>query len=265
MERSLHMRDVCTFDEISSADADTVGGKALSLGCLTQAGLAVPPGFCVTTVAYRRLRGQSLHDDLALCTAITAAYRELGEGPVAVRSSATMEDSSAASFAGQQETLVGVTGEAAVLDAVGRCWASLNSERALAYRRRQGVDDQGLAMAVVVQRLVPAAVAGVLFTRDPLDPEGQRMLVEASWGLGESVVSGRVTPDRFQLDWKTGAVLQKHLSPLPASIPPPVAQDTPQRSQPIAPADLLALLVRPPGVADRHLVYAAVAPRDLRR
>ena len=95
--------------------------------------------------------------------------------------------------------------------AVGRCWASLDTERAVAYRKRQGVSDEGLAMAVVVQRLVPAEVAGVLFTRDPLDAEGRRMLVEASWGLGESVVSGRVTPDRFHIDRDTGAVLERHV------------------------------------------------------
>ena len=116
------------------------------------------------------------------------------------------------SFAGQQETFLGVQGDDDVCTAVGRCWASLDTERAVAYRRHQGVSDDGLAMAVVVQRLVPAEVAGVLFTRDPLDAEGRRMLVEASWGLGESVVSGRVTPDRFHIDRDTGAVLERHIN-----------------------------------------------------
>src|SRR5919206_3460238 len=96
--------------------------------------------------------------------------------------------------------------------AIEQCWSSLDSERAVAYRRRQGLRDEGLAMAVVVQRLVPAEVAGVLFTRDPLDPSGRRMLVEASWGLGEGVVSGRVTPDRFHLDRDTGRVLEKQVA-----------------------------------------------------
>src|SRR5206468_1519482 len=129
----------------------------------------------------------------------------------AVRSSATAEDGAVTSFAGQQETILGVSGEAALLDAIERCWASLNTERAVAYRRRQGVAEDGLAMAVVIQRLVESEVSGVLFTRDPLDAEGRRMLVEASWGLGESVVSGAVTPDRFYLEPQTGAVLERQL------------------------------------------------------
>jgi pyruvate,water dikinase len=190
------MSDLRTFTEIGPSDADAVGGKGLSLALLTGAGLPIPPGFCITSMAYRRLRGQSPRDDPQFARALTDAYRQLGGGPVAVRSSATAEDGAVTSFAGQQETYLGVNGEEALLDAIGRCWASLDSERAVAYRRKQGVAESGLAMAVVVQRLVPAEVSGVLFTLDPLDPEGRRMLVEASWGLGESVVSGRVTPER---------------------------------------------------------------------
>ncbi len=206
------MNDLRTFEEIGPGDVDAVGGKGLSLALLTGAGLPVPPGFCVTSAAHRRLRGQSPQDDAGLASGIAEAYRRLGEGPVAVRSSATAEDGAVISFAGQQETILGVTGVTAVLDAIAACWASLDSERAVAYRRRQGVDEGGLAMAVVVQRLVPAEVAGVLFTLDPLDPGGKRMLVEASWGLGESVVSGRVTPDRFQVDRDTSAVVERHVA-----------------------------------------------------
>ncbi|HJT78318.1 MAG TPA: PEP/pyruvate-binding domain-containing protein, partial [Gemmataceae bacterium] len=191
---------------------DAVGGKGQSLGVLSRAGLPVPPGFCITSAAYRRLAGRSLQDEPELAAAIADAYRRLGGGAVAVRSSATAEDGAVTSFAGQQETVLGVTGEAALLDAVGRCWQSLHSERAVAYRRHQGIDDRGLAMAVVVQRFVPAEVAGVLFTRDPLDAEGRRMLVEASWGVGEVVVSGQVTPDRYHLDRTTGAVLDRHVA-----------------------------------------------------
>jgi pyruvate,water dikinase len=205
------MTELRTFDEITPADGDSVGGKGLSLGLMASAGLPVPPGFCVTSDAFRRWRGQSLTDGHELGRRIAEAYRILGGGPVAVRSSATAEDGSAASFAGQQETFLGVEGDDPVCAAVVRCWASLDSERAVAYRKRQGVSDEGLAMAVVVQRLVPAEVAGVLFTRDPLDAEGRRMLVEASWGLGESVVSGRVTPDRFHLDRDAGTVLERHV------------------------------------------------------
>ena len=206
------MRDVLHFGEITDADAGRVGGKGLSLARLAAAGLPVPPGFVATTDAYRRLRdGTDGRGDHDFNGAVREAYQQLGGGPVAVRSSATAEDTADTSFAGQQETILGVEGDGPLLQAIGRCWASLHTDRAKAYRERQGVDAAGLAMAVVVQRLVPAEVAGVLFTRDPTDPVGRRMLAEASWGLGEAVVSGRVTPDRFQLDRDTGAVLDRRL------------------------------------------------------
>jgi pyruvate,water dikinase len=206
------MNDLCTFDDITPQDVDAVGGKGLSLGLLARAGLPVPPGFCITTAVHRRHHGHKLADDLALSGRIDEMVQRLGEGPVAVRSSATAEDGTAASFAGQQETILGVVGTPAICAAVQRCWDSLKGERARAYRRQQGIDDQALAMAVVVQRLVEAEVAGVLFTRNPLDPAGQTMLVEASWGLGESVVSGKVMPDRFTLDHATGAVRQRQIA-----------------------------------------------------
>jgi pyruvate,water dikinase len=206
------MTDLLHFDQITPGDGEAVGGKGLSLGLLAQAGLPVPDGFCVTSAVHRRLRGQSPRDHPDLVGQIGEAYRRLGAGLVAVRSSATDEDGAITSFAGQQETILGVQGEEAIVEAIGRCWASLDSERATAYRQRQGLGADGLATAVVVQRLVPAEAAGVLFTRDPLDPQGQRMLVEASWGLGESVVSGRVMPDRFHLDRVTGQVQERHVA-----------------------------------------------------
>jgi pyruvate,water dikinase len=206
------MNEILPLNEIQATDANLVGGKGLGLGLMTAAGLPVPPGFCITTAGHRKLRGQKLQDAPELVLQIGEAYRELGGGPVAVRSSATAEDSRMASFAGQQETFLGVVGEEALLEAIARCWQSLDAERAIAYRQRQGVDESNLAMAVVVQRLVPAEVAGVLFTRDPMEPGGQRMLVEASWGLGESVVAGYVTPDRFQMDWETGAVCSRQIN-----------------------------------------------------
>src|SRR5205814_10564128 len=135
---------------------------------MTGAGLPVPPGFCITTAAYRRAQGKAPAE---LAGPLDDAYRWLGGGPVAVRSSATAEDGSEASFAGQQETILGVRGEQAGRDAGARCWASLDTERAVAYRKKQGITDDGQAMAVVVQRLVEAEVAGVLFTHDPLDPD----------------------------------------------------------------------------------------------
>jgi pyruvate,water dikinase len=205
------MTDLCTFEEITPNSGAAVGGKGLSLGLMARAGLPVPDGFCLTTAAYLRHKGRSPRGDTTLSESIVEAYRRLGAGLVAVRSSATAEDGAVTSFAGQQETILGVQGEEALFDAIDRCWASLDSERAIAYRRQQGVREEGLGMAVVVQRLVPAEVAGVLFTRDPLDVQGKRMLIEASWGLGESVVSGRVTPDRYHIEHETGVVLDRHI------------------------------------------------------
>jgi pyruvate,water dikinase len=207
-----------TFTQIKPDDAEAVGGKGLSLGLMAGADLPVPPGFCVTSDAYRQGKAQPLQTDAALSSQIAEAYRKLGGGPVAVRSSATAEDGAVTSFAGQQETVLGVQGEEKVLEAVARCWASLDSDRAVAYRQKMASrggdppEDRGLAMAVVVQRLVPAEVAGVLFTRDPQDPGGRRMLVEAAWGLGESVVAGHVSPDRYQIDRDTGAVLNRQVA-----------------------------------------------------
>jgi pyruvate,water dikinase len=205
------MPDILFFDAISDLDVNRVGGKGLSLGKTASSGLPVPPGFVVTTDAYRRLHERGIRSESEFTRILLDAYRKLGGGPVAVRSSATAEDAADTSFAGQQETILGVEGEDALIAAVERCWRSLFTERAVAYRARQGVDAAGVAMAVVVQQLVHAEAAGVLFTCDPLDPDGKSMLAEASWGLGEAVVSGRVQPDRFRLDRETGSVLEKHL------------------------------------------------------
>lgn len=225
------MSDLCSFEQIQDSDIDLVGGKGLSLARMSAAGLPVPPGFCVTTAAYRRLRGQILLNDTELIEQIRAAYRQLGGGLVAVRSSATAEDGAETSFAGQQETILGVRGEEEVCAAIARCWESLNSERAVAYRRHQGISEDGLAMAVVVQRLVPAEVAGVLFTRDPLDATGNRMLVEASWGLGESVVSGKVAPDRFHLDRATGRIVEQQIATKTVQVTPDGTCEVPTQKQ----------------------------------
>jgi pyruvate,water dikinase len=205
------MPDILPFDLINDTHSPLVGGKGLSLGKTASAGLPVPPGFVVTTEAYRRLHERGIRSDHDFTRALLDAYRNLGGGPVAVRSSATAEDAADTSFAGQQETILGVEGDDGLIAAIERCWRSLFTERAVAYRAKQGVDGVALAMAVVVQQLVPAEAAGVLFTRDPLDSEGKTMLAEASWGLGEAVVSGRVQPDRFKLDRTTGEVIEKHL------------------------------------------------------
>ncbi len=217
------------------------GGKGANLARLYQAGLPVPAGFVVGVEAYRRfvdeaglgplvarLVGEVAVDDAdaladasaalmaafaaapvpkPLAEAIAVAWRQLGAGPVAVRSSATAEDLPQASFAGQQDTVLGVAGADDVTEAVRRCWSSLWTVRALAYRTRQGIDHAQVAAAVVVQRMVAADVAGVLFTADPLTGRRDHVMVEAVRGLGAPLVGGRVTPQRWVVDGSTKAVL----------------------------------------------------------
>ena len=207
---------VLDLGELRVGDLLRVGGKAANLGELIAAGLPVPGGFCVTTDAYAEvavgvdtdappeqvrdaLRAAPVPDHVA--DAVRAAYRALGGGvPVAVRSSATAEDLPTASFAGQQDTYLNVVGADAVLDAVRRCWGSLWTDRAVAYRREAGVDPAGVRLAVVVQRMVDAQVAGVLFTADPVSGRRTRAVVDASPGLGEAVVSGAVNPDHLAVE-----------------------------------------------------------------
>ena len=206
------MQFIKHFSEIMDEDLGHVGGKALNLGKLTRAGFDVPNGFCLTTDAYRF----SVKDvpevakDIALAPALIAAIQDaralLQTDTVAVRSSATAEDLGDASFAGQQDTFLNVTDDT-LLDAVKACWTSLRSSRAIAYRQTQGISDEDLAMAVVVQEMCPAEVAGVLFTVSPFDENV--CIIESNWGLGESVVSGEITPDNFQVLRETGEVIKK--------------------------------------------------------
>ena len=205
------MQFIKYFSEIADADLLLVGGKGLNLGKLTRAGFAVPKGFCITTDAYRfSVKGTS---DIALAPELVAAIQEARERlqteTVAVRSSATAEDRQDASFAGQQDTFLNVTAET-LLDAVKACWASLRSSRAIAYRQTQGISEEGLAMAVVVQEMCPAEVSGVMFTVSPFDENV--CIIESNWGLGESVVSGEITPDNFQVSRETGAVVKKSVA-----------------------------------------------------
>jgi len=187
-------------------DAGIVGGKAVNLARLINAGFSVPGGFVVTTHAYRRAEGQA--DDLPaeVTDAIGAAYREIGSPTVAVRSSATAEDLAEASMAGQYETYLDLQGEKAVLDAVLKCWRSVQSDRITAYLKEHGIPEEDVSMAVVVQQLIPAEKAGVLFTANPRTGSQHEILIEANWGLGETVVSGMVQPDTLVLDRATGAV-----------------------------------------------------------
>ena len=188
------MSYVMRFAELGRGDIAVAGGKGANLGELTRAGLPVPPGFVLTTAAYRDVGvGAPIPEDMA--REITEAWSALGEVPVAVRSSATAEDLEDASFAGQQDTYLNVRGAAALLEAVRECWASLWTERAVAYRARQGIDPAELALAVVVQRMVEADAAGVMFTANPTNGRRDELVLSAAWGLGESVVGGSVTTD----------------------------------------------------------------------
>src|SRR5256714_4654292 len=227
-----------------------VGGKAANLGELTNAKFPVPPGFCVTTTAYALVAAdaglQSVLDthatsqageggdaqrltDMAqaarhcmlatampteIADAITAAYGVLGSGepiPVAVRSSATAEDLPFASFAGQQDTYLNIVGIEAVLDAVKRCWASLWTDRAVSYRQSLGIDHSTVRLSVVVQQMVDAVAAGVLFTAHPLTGKRRQAVIDASPGLGEAVVSGAVNPDHFVANTTTGEIVERRL------------------------------------------------------
>lgn len=226
------------------ASLATVGGKGTNLSQLARAGFPVPAGFLVSTAAYRafvqdndllepivaRARSGAATDfetvgasirqlferatiPSTVAAAIQQAYAALGPAgkaptPLAVRSSATAEDLPGASFAGQQETYLNIRGEQALLQAVKRCWASLWTPRALAYRARQDIDPATVSLAVVAQVLVPADAAGVLFTANPLSGARDEIVIDAAWGLGEAIVSGLVTPDHMIADKATGTLKQ---------------------------------------------------------
>jgi pyruvate,water dikinase len=199
------MSYVVWFDEFDPALASRLGGKSTVLGELTRAGLDVPPGFAVTTDAYRAARGaDDLPDDVR--DAVAGAYGELcrrcgaADVPVAVRSSAVGEDAPDASFAGEHDTFLWVRGADEVLAAMRRCWASLFSERATAYRERLTRVAGDAAMGVAVQQMVLAETAGVAFTLDPRNGDRSQVAVDASWGFGEAVAAGEVTPDSYLVD-----------------------------------------------------------------
>jgi rifampicin phosphotransferase len=236
-------RDVLGLQEVDQTQVALVGGKGAHLGELSRIdGIRVPAGFCVTTVAFRRiiaeapsiddrldrlsrlnaddreairtrsaeirriLAGIPIPDDLA--AAITGALARLGEhAAYAVRSSATAEDLPTASFAGQQDSYLNVVGPAAIVQHVSRCWASLFTEPAVTYRLRNGFDHRRVHMAVVVQQMVFPQAAGILFTADPVTANRRVASVEASFGLGEAVVSGLVNADVYRV--RDGEVVAK--------------------------------------------------------
>ncbi|MGW0705618.1 PEP/pyruvate-binding domain-containing protein [Streptomyces sp. NPDC002643] len=211
---------IVVLGQDSHVAADHLGGKAARLGEMLAAGLPVPPAFCLTTGLFELFLAETgLADEIAhgtgpdfaavrkaisgrtmpepIAEAVLDAYRELGRPRVAVRSSATQEDSATQSFAGQHDTVLDVQGDDALLDAVKECWVSLWSDRAAVYR-----DDPSSVgtIAVVVQEMVHADASGVLFTVDPMNGRPHRMVIESCWGLGEGLVSGKVTSDLFVVD-----------------------------------------------------------------
>ena len=232
------------FGELASSDIDQAGGKAANLGELTRAGLPVPPGFVVLTEAYRAyIAEHQMHEQITalaaasddpagydeaaaqikalfedevsdtLRTEIAEAYAALGEDvPVAVRSSATAEDLQEASFAGQQDTFLNVRGLDDLLVAVGDCWASLWTARAMAYRARQGIDPATVSLAVVVQQMVDAESAGVMFTANPSNGRRDETVISAAWGLGESVVSGAVNTDNIVVRTSDGTIVSNEIA-----------------------------------------------------
>ena len=210
---------VLPFTDERCRDVDLTGGKGASLASMTANGLPVPPGFVITSAAFTdAVDGEALlahlkNRDLEAARAVVAAtqppreqireaYEQLPAGcSVAVRSSACAEDSSDASYAGQQETYLFVETFDDVMDKVVECWLSFFSERALFYREHKG-DLDDIQMAVVVQQMVDATKAGVMFTVDPVNHRRDRVVIEAAFGIGENVVSGEVTPDYYTLDRK---------------------------------------------------------------
>jgi len=215
------MSTLLDLRELGRDDIATAGGKGANLGELIKAGFDVPEGFVLTTEVYAAaLEAAQLslppegEDDPAafreqVCRVplpentrreIATAYADLGAGPVAVRSSATAEDLPGATFAGQQDSFLNVIGEQQLIDAIRQCWASLWTERAVAYRRRRRIEPREVRIAVVVQTMVPADAAGVMFTANPVTGARDQTVVDASSGLGEAVVSGAVTPDHYLLD-----------------------------------------------------------------
>jgi pyruvate, water dikinase len=280
--------EVLQFGAPACLEVARVGGKGASLARMTSLGLPVPPGYVVPAEALatampdggaelRELAGrgdaegaqaliQHVELDPALRAAVLRAYAGLGDAdpPVAVRSSACAEDSQEASFAGQQETYLHIRGGDQVRARIRDCWASFFSERALFYRKQKGsLDDLG--MAVVVQRMVQADLAGVLFTCDTVRKRADRMVVEAVLGLGEAVVSGQVTPDHYVLK-RDGSVKKAQVHEQPYAIValpdggvgerPLQAQEGAARK---APDELLAALARIGDDLERRLGH----PQDI--
>ncbi len=246
VEKAIEKKRVLWFDEITRGDVAVAGGKGANLGEMTRANIPVPWGFVVSSQAYFDfldktdlraviigcLKGVQLFDNASLnrCSeqikeavlkakmprdieqGIKAAYKKLGEGPVAVRSSATAEDMPDASFAGQQSTFLNVQGADNVVQAVHACWASLFEARAIFYRQENGYDHFSVGIAVPVQKMVQSQSSGVMFTVEPVYNDITKIVIEAVYGLGEAMVSGHVSPDTYTLDKSEMKILRREIS-----------------------------------------------------
>ena len=217
--------------ELRHPDAEIFGGKSASLGELIAGEIPVPPGFAVSSAAYREAvreagaaagsasRGEApplpkaLREEIAAGYSALAAAAEDEEPAVAVRSSALGEDAEGATFAGQHETYLWVNGADAVCESVRDCWASLFSDEAVSYRERMSAEGEMPAMGVTVQRMVDAEISGVMFTCNPVSGDPSTVAVDASWGLGLAVVGGEVTPDEYRVSKVTMEVLQRRIGP----------------------------------------------------
>ncbi len=238
------------FPDLTLSDRLAVGGKGANLGELTRAGIPVPPGFVVTTAAFeafleandpkgeirREISGLDASDLTGIAAAGDSIRRRIRQShvpadisetisdnfqrlsgsssgvPVAVRSSATCEDSDDASFAGLQDTYLWVLGETDLVEKVRACWASLYNAESISYRLRLGLVEEQLSIAVVVQQMIDSACAGVMFTRSPTTGDRSVIVIEASWGLGSCIVNGEVTPDRFVVNKVTGDINKRDIS-----------------------------------------------------
>ncbi|HHV79883.1 MAG TPA: phosphoenolpyruvate synthase [Firmicutes bacterium] len=245
----MNYKYVKWFQELSKNDVPLVGGKGANLGEMSRAGMPVPPGFCITAEAYKyfvetsgiqeyvrqALKGVNVDDIRALDEVtreirsrivsatvpgpieaeIRQAFEELRKGEeiaVAVRSSATAEDLPEASFAGQQDTYLNVKGIESVLTSVKKCWASLWNARATSYREKHGFNHMSVYLSVVVQKMVDADRAGVAFSTNPVNRSTAEIMINASWGLGEAVVSGQVTPDEYIVEKGSFRIKEKIVS-----------------------------------------------------
>ncbi len=254
VEAQTRSRLIRSFADLGREDVAFAGGKGANLGELTRGGFSVPTGFVVGAGAYNlfvtagglrdriaeRLAGVDVEDSEALGRAadevramvaaepvpesvsnqLRRAYAELAAEAVSVRSSATAEDTEAASFAGMNETFLNVHGADSVVDAVRRCWASLFGARTIFYRAKRGFGQADMDIAVIVQRQLEVDRAGVMFTIDPSTGADDRLVIEAAFGLGEAVVSGRVSPDRYVVDKVTLAIRAREIHPKTSTIEP---------------------------------------------